>query len=368
MSKVLTGTINRTIAMKIGMNCLFGPFECYVLQPVPPKYLRRILSVPTVLGLGLVLLIGLPIWLLVATVIDLMLGARRLRAVRILLFLLAMTGIELVAVARGVFVWLHRFGRVRDETSQHQLQRIVAFYGHAIYVITSRFLGLRIEVTGMDSITDEAPLLCFGHHTSILDAVIPVELLAHRAKYHVHYVIKKTLAYAPAFDICGHWLPVHFVDRTGKKSVDELTAISQLASKIPQRTAPVIYPEGTFFTPKRLDRAIERMKTQDPTLVERAKRLRYVLPPRVGGATAMLDASPDTDVLFVVHAGFEPFVNLGRIFQRIPFRHPIQVHLWRVARRDVPSDAAERYRWLFDQFEFMDTWVAERLDPVSRAA
>jgi 1-acyl-sn-glycerol-3-phosphate acyltransferase len=316
-----------------------------------------------VLGLGLALLIGLPMWLLVALCADAFLGVRRLRSVRILFFLLAMTGIELVAVTRGALVWLAGFGRVRDENSQRKLQQIVAFYGHAIYSITARFLGLRIEVTGMESIIDEAPLLCFGHHTSILDAVIPVELLAHRAKYHVHYVIKKTLAYAPAFDICGHWLPVHFVDRTGKKSGDELTAISKLAVSIPRRTAPVIYPEGTFFTPKRLGRAIERLKTQDPTLVERAKRLRYVLPPRVGGAAAMLDASPDTDVLFVVHAGFEPFVNLARIFQRIPFRHPIQVHLWRVARRDVPDDATERYRWLFDQFEMMDTWVAQRLDP-----
>jgi 1-acyl-sn-glycerol-3-phosphate acyltransferase len=331
-------------------------------RAVPPKYLRRLLSVPVIVGLGLVLLIGLPIWLPMAFVADLFLGAKRKRAQRVLLFLLAMTGVEMAAVLKATFVWIRRFGQIRDHRSQESLQDVIRFYGHSIYRITAKFLGLRLEVTGLEAVADRAPLLCFGHHTSVLDSVIPVELLSHRAQYHVRYVIKKTLAYAPAFDICGHWVPVHFVDRSGKKSNNELEAIARLATDIPQSTAPVIYPEGTFFTPKRLEKSVARMREQDPTLVERAKKLRYVLPPRTGGAIAMLDAEPNVDVLFVVHAGFEPFVNLARILREIPFRNPVNVHLWRVERSEVPVEPTERYRWLFTQFELMDEWVAQRLD------
>jgi 1-acyl-sn-glycerol-3-phosphate acyltransferase len=336
--------------------------------PVPPKYIRRILSVPFVVAVGVSLIVGFPLWMVIAMIGDVFLGWGRHRMVRCLLFLITMIGIEVAAVSKGTAIWLRHFGRIRRESAQQSLQRVIAFYGHAIVGITSRFLGLRLEVTGLDCLEDSAPLLCFGHHTSVLDSVIPVELLSHRAKYNVRYVIKKTLAYAPAFDICGHWLPVHFVDRTGKRSGDELTAIAELATAVPKQTAPVIYPEGTFFTPKRLARAIERLQSQDPTLVERAKRLRYVLPPRAGGAIAMLDASPETDVLFVVHAGFEPFVNLARIFQRIPFRHPVQVHLWRVKRSEIPEESQARYRWLFEQFEYMDEWVAQRLVPLAMVA
>jgi 1-acyl-sn-glycerol-3-phosphate acyltransferase len=225
-----------------------------------------------------------------------------------------------------------------------------------------------LVVTGIESVNDEAPLLCFGHHTSLLDSFLPVEVLGHARRYRMHYVIKKTLAYAPAFDVVGHWIPVHFVDRSGKNSEQETRAVGQLAANLPHRSVQVIYPEGTFYTPQRHARALQRLASQDPDLIERAKRLRYVLPPRAGGALSMLEHNPTADVLFFVHAGFEPFVNIGRILRNVPFTEPVRVHMWRVARAEIPEEPKAQYRWLFGESERMEQWVANQLDPAADAS
>ena len=330
---------------------------------VPPRLIRRLLSVPGVLFGTLFFTVAFPVLVIVTLITDLVMNPRRLRFTRTYAFLVWMGWIEIVTVLRGMAIGARFVRRLDTPKAQHRLQRVVAFYGHQILNATSKVLGLKLDATGLEALADGAPMVCFGHHTSILDSVVPVDLLAYRGNYDVHYVIKKELAWGPAFDIVGRWVRVHFVDRTGRDSAAEMAAVASLAHDLGPRQMPVIYPEGTFYSPKRLARAVERLKEQAPDLVARAERLRHVLPPRTGGATALLDAAPDVDVLFVVHSGFEKFTSIARIFRNIPFRQPVHVHMWRVPRREVPVESEERYRWLFSQFELMDKWVTEQLEP-----
>ena len=335
---------------------------------VPPTYLRRAITIPALFLGTLVLTVLSPVLLGLAAVVDLITGPRRFRNLRTGIFLIWLAWIETIAVFVAAIVWLRHLGRMHGAETQRRLQRIVALYGHRILGATSRSLGLRIEATGAECLSDGAPVLIFGHHTSLLDSVIPVEIAGYGHDYSLHYVIKKSLAWGPAFDVVGHWARIHFVDRTGKDSEREMDSIAALGLNLQKRQAPVIYPEGTFYNKKRLARAVERLREQAPELVSRAERLRHVLPPRTGGATALLDAAPDADVVFVVHAGFERFTTIGRIFRSIPFRHPVPVNVWRVPRRDVPTEPQERYRWLFDNFERMDRWVIEQLEPLQTKA
>ena len=335
---------------------------------MPPTYLRRAITIPVLFVGTVVLTLLSPVLLGLAAIADLVTGPRRFRNLRAGIFLIWLAWIETVAVAVAGIVWLRHLGRMRGAETQRRLQRIVALYGHRILDATSRSLGLRIEATGAECLNDGAPVLIFGHHTSLLDSVIPVEIAGHGYGYSLHYVIKKSLAWGPAFDVVGHWSRIHFVDRTGKDSEREMDSIAALGHDLEERQAPVIYPEGTFYNAKRLARAVERLRDQAPELVSRAERLRHVLPPRTGGATALLDAAPNADVVFVVHAGFERFTTIRRIFLSIPFRQPVPVTMWRVSRRDVPTDAQERYRWLFDNFERMDRWVIEQLEPLTAKA
>ena len=313
------------------------------------------------LMIAVMLLIGFPFWLLLALLADVVLGLRRLRCARMVFFLLFVTWFELVTLVKAFSIYVGSRGRVHTEKAQERLQRLCGFYVRGIYILTCKCLGLRMEVTGMECFDDRAGLICFGHHTSILDSVIPVEILSHRLKYDIRFVIKKSLAWAPVFDTAGHWLPVHFVDRTGRHSAEETAAIAELAGNIVPGSAAAMYPEGTFYTPQRLERALTRLATQAPELMERGAALRHVLPPRTGGAMAMLERDRNADVVLIVHSGFEPFVSLAKIFANLPFRRTVHVHMWRVSRSEIPVDPKAAYVWLFDRFEEMDSWVAEKL-------
>lgn len=333
---------------------------------MPPKYLRRSISLPTVLGILAVLVLGFPVWLVLAWVVETFLAPRRRPLSRALVFLVRYGWLELRVLLRGAWIWtVHaRLGRRIDTPPiQERLQELINIYGHGIYAASSTF-GLDIQATGLDVLDDGAPVLCFGHHASILDSVLPVEVLGHRAGYGLRYVIKSTLAWGPAFDIVGHWAPVHHVDRSGRDTERERERVAELAKDLHGRQAAVIFPEGTFYTAKRLARAVERIREQAPDLVERAEALRHVLPPKPAGALALLEAAPHADVVFVAHVGFEKFVNMARIAANVPFREPIRLHLWRVPRHEIPTDPDGQFRWLFGQHERMDAWVTAQLEPI----
>jgi hypothetical protein len=94
---------------------LAGLEEC---STVPPKYLRRLLTIPVIAVFGLVLLLGLPIWLTLALPVDAALNLRRLRCTRIVLFLVFVPWLELVSVLVGFGIWLRHFGQMQNPSPQ----------------------------------------------------------------------------------------------------------------------------------------------------------------------------------------------------------------------------------------------------------
>jgi 1-acyl-sn-glycerol-3-phosphate acyltransferase len=330
---------------------------------VARRYLQRVVTIPIV-AVTFALSLALPLLLVLTLACDIATN-RRLRFSRLALFVVWLGWIEVLAVCRALQEWFRAAGRMRRPSTQQRLQRLVGQHGHRIVIATSRTLGLRLVVTGLDCVDDRAAVLCLSHHTSLFDSVLPAELLGYQRGYDVHYVMKRSLEWSPAFNIVGRWIPVHFVDRSGRDTAAELVGIAGLARGLKPGQAPVIYPEGTFFSERRLARAVEQLAEHSPDLASRASSFRYVLPPKSGGASALLDAAPEIDVLLAVHVGFERFTSLGRIVTSVPFREPIHVHFWRVPRSEVPTEPDARFRWLFEQFETMDRWVHERMSEVA---
>jgi 1-acyl-sn-glycerol-3-phosphate acyltransferase len=329
-------------------------------------YLRRAVTIPTVAVVTVMLTVASPVLVVAAALVDLAIDRQRWRRSRLVVFVVWLGWIEVMAMVLALGAWTGALGQMRRPFTQRRLQQLVGEHAHRIVTACTRTLALRLRVTGLESLDDGSAVLCLSHHTSLFDSVLPAELLGHQLGYDVHYVMKRSLQWSPAMDIVGHWIPVHFVDRSGRDSDAEIRAVAGLASNLRPRQAPVIYPEGTFFSDRRLAAATQQMAERSPDLVARAAQLRYVLPPRVGGAVALLDAAPDADVLLAVHVGFERFTSLRRIVASVPFRDPVHVHFWRVSRTQVPVEADERFRWLFAQFEHMDQWVGEQLDGRSR--
>jgi len=126
--------------------------------------------------------------------------------------------------------------------------------------------------------------------------------------------------------------------------------------------AVVIFPEGRLFHPDRLNRTLSRLAVQSPERAVRLAPLRHVLPPRPGGALALLDAIPAADVVVIAHTGLDRFGSFTELAKAVPLGDPIRVVAWRVAAAEIPSGDRERIEWLDEQWLRVDQWVTQSCD------
>lgn len=332
-------------------------------RPVTNRHTRRAISISTVVLACATSIVLAPLLFAIAAVADLVTAPRRWRNTRLLAMVTVALAIEVAAIIAAGGLWL-AFGAGRYlRTSRsfwvhHRLQR---WYTSALMAAAGATCGLRIEVE------DESPAstgnaIVIGRHTSIGDALIPALIFAGRFDLNTRYVLKDDLLWGPAFDIVGNRLRNHFVDRTPDDSVGELEAITRLMDGFDDRCVAVIFPEGTFFTAERKARAVKRLvDTGRHELAARSEGLRYLLPPRPGGALAMLAGAPHADAVFVGNSGFERFNSLGAIYRSVPFAEPVRVWLWRVPNSEIPKEPERQLSWLYDQWERLDASIHVRL-------
>ena len=70
------------------------------------------------------------------------------------------------------------------------------------------------------------------------------------------------------------------------------------------------------------------------------------MPPRHAGLWAILEGSPDADIVFVDHTGLEVINAIRRLPEQIPFQAPVRVTLHRVRRADIPDSRDTFKDWL----------------------
>ena len=93
--------------------------------------------------------------------------------------------------------------------------------------------------------------------------------------------------------------------------------------------------------------------------LQRMQRWTDLLPPRPGGALALIDTAPDLDLVFCAHTGFEGASHFSTLINGSWIGADIRIRFWRIARRDVPTDATARREFLFTQWDRMQETVAE---------
>jgi 1-acyl-sn-glycerol-3-phosphate acyltransferase len=198
-------------------------------------------------------------------------------------------------------------------------------------------------------------------HTSLLDTLLPATLLTARDGTRLRYVLKRRLLLDPCLDVLGHRLPNRFTRRSSLER-DEVSAVGRLASGLGPQDGVLIYPEGTRFTPEKRAQVIERLAASArPELAERARALRNVLPPRLGGTLALLDAAPDADVLVIAHHGFEGSALPRDLWRGRLIGQTLTAKAWRVPAAEIPAGRDDRVDWLYEQWRRVDTWVQEQL-------
>ena len=328
------------------------------MADLPKPAIRRPLSV-TVLSLTYFLLLALtPFVLPVLALLDLVTRTpmRRSRVWMLYLSILGNEGLGTwIAIATTVF----HAGRLDGAVAQERFHRLMVWWGGRHIKALRRYAGLRWAVENPEEVV-RGNAIVLARHASHADAILPLLLFGNVGGHHIRYTLKDDLQWSPAMDIVGNRLPHVFVDRA-HSSEAMANRIRDLARGVDDDTVTIIFPEGTFYTPQRLDRAAKRIAETRPDLESAVRSLEYLLPPRPAGTHSLMEGAPDADLILVAHEGMEAFGDLAAIRSNLPLDHPVRVRLWRIARADVPDDEDAFVTWLLDRWIDMDRWIQKRV-------
>lgn len=310
-----------------------------------------------------VVLIGLPLWILaaplwvaVSLIVDIAGRLWRFPTLRLCLFGAIYLAHEWLGMVAALGLWLTgSFGRSLNMPAHRGLQ---AWWAMSLLRWAGRLLGVQID---MDNPTGLPPktFVLLSRHASMVDAVIPIVLVAGGVKRYVHYVLKKELRWVPALDIFGDRLRNHFVTR-GRDTESEEQAITDLAVDAYPDSGLVIFPEGTYATPQSRERVLTSLRRiGDAAVVARAEALQVLLPPKPAGSLALLRGQPDADVVIVGHVGLGGAAELRGLRSRLPLTKPVIVRWWTHPRQDLPSTEEGLSEWLAERWQELDRWVIE---------
>jgi len=334
-----------------------------ITRTVTPREtaIRRLRSISIVGAAFVATTLALPVLLLVGALYDLAVmvrGRRRFVAVRLILIGWIYLGAEVLGIGALGALWLGTAGGRINRPFIGGTYVIQRWWAGLIFATIRKLFNLQVTVEGAELLTP-GPFMVFIRHASIVDNLLPNVLITAPHGIKLRYVLKRELLNDPALDIAGSRLPNYFVDRRSKDSEREAAAIGRLGAGLQADEGVLIYPEGTRFTEARRARALERLQSSDPDLYERAAELHSVLPPRLGGPLALLDARPAADVIIAAHAGLDGFSHIRQILGGGLVGSTIRVRFQRFPHREIPTDPATRPAWLYERWAEVDAWVGE---------
>jgi 1-acyl-sn-glycerol-3-phosphate acyltransferase len=325
------------------------------VKPRKGGRLRRRTITIGIYALGWLLLTATwPLWLIAGLVI----GAVRRKhfiVLRLLIFGWFYLGYELVALVLIAGVFVTKRGEIRDEG----LYALQAWWASVNLAVASWLLRLRFEVDDAD-VAIPGPSILLIRHASILDTLLPCTFVQRPTGFRVRYVLKQELLFDPCIDIVGNALPNYFIDRTGDKRA-ELEGIRDLVTDL-GTSGVLIFPEGTRFSREKRCKALKRLEDRGFPLMDEARAMTRVLPPKPGGVLTLLDALPNVDCVFFAHTGLERFARIENLLDGSVVGSNVRAKLWRVSRAVIPSAEDERLRWLFSEWSKMDAFVRNEVE------
>ncbi len=292
----------------------------------------------------------------VLALIDLVTGPRKMRRTRLWLLVIGSALTEFGGAWLGNIALL-RYGWRRDNPGWFEGNERAQFWWVTHHLDNiRRFAGTKIEVENPEECSIGNAVV-LSHHTSHIDALLPAYLFGPHGGLHVQYTLKNTLQWLPGMDLVAGNLPNVWINRRPEPGSRMFAEIERLGATTDKGNVTVIFPEGTFFTPERLDAGARRVAKKRPDLESMIRGFKHCLPIRPSGVMALLRGAPDADLVIIGHAGLENFVFLTDIASNIPTERPWKIHLWRFARSMVPDDEDELLTWLTRRWVEMDNWI-----------
>jgi 1-acyl-sn-glycerol-3-phosphate acyltransferase len=320
---------------------------------------RRALTLPSLLLVTVAWVSLLPITLAAAAVADLARGGPW-PVVRCCVYFTLYLSCEAAGVVAAFVLWLTS-GPWTGTARARYLRRNVALqtrWATALYRGAERVFALHTVVEGDDAIAS-GPMLVLSRHVSQADTLLPVVYVTGRHGIALRYVLKRELLWDPCLDIVGHRLPNAFVQRGSGDSAREVAAVQRLLEDLGPTDGVLIYPEGTRFTSAKRARVLEKLATRaTPEILARARSLRRVLPPHVGGPLGLLERNPNVDVVLCAHTGLEAAGSPRDLLRGGLVGSTVRVRFWRVPYAEIPAGNDARTRWLYELWQRIDDWLA----------
>ncbi len=349
-----------------------------LLAPDDAPWARRIRitrGVTIEMALFVLITLSSPLTLPLAAVVDLALWLRRRKpwmSVRVVLLLwwLALGELHsLVGIAR---VWAISGGPLARDTPARRRRT----FELQVRWATRHLAGLRrlcrvhVQVENDESL-GTGPMIVFTRHASVIDNGLPALLISRAHGIDLRYVLKSQLQSLPTLDIGARWVPTCFVRRGSADPAREIERVASLARDLSgPRDGVLVFPEGTRYTPAKLARLKQRPDIGDAALAQLIGELRHVLPPRLGGPLALLDAAPQAAVVICAHTGLDRFHDLRAIWSGEVVGTIVRVRFWRHEANALPTGAEARAVWLYQRWRELDEWVAGNscAEPASTAS
>jgi len=325
---------------------------------------RRFITIPGYLIAWLLWMVAAPIWLPLSVAVD---AARRSNGVALrsaaLVTVYLSCEIMGIAVSGGLWMWrsIQRIEPQRWTDLHFQLE---AWWGTTLFRAVIRLFGLRVEVVG-DADLGRGPYLLLLRHSSTADTLIASALVTQPYGIRLRYILKRENLWDPCLDIVGNRVPNVFVDRFSADPAGEIRRMQELARDLGSRDGVLIYPEGTRFSNAKRTRVLDSLEESgDIGMLEYARSLAFVLPPRPGGTLGLFDAAPDADVVVCAHTGFEGTASLGDVWRGALVNQVIRIEFRRIPRSEIPTDREAQVAWILEEWQRVDAWVAGHQKPI----
>lgn len=315
--------------------------------------LRRTVTIPAYFLAFSVLLVLSPVLLLAGLLIDIPLR-RRLATVRSFAMVDVFLFCEVAGTIAAVWIWVRHRDRKRYLDANFALE---CWWASSLYRAGVWLFSLHLEVEG-EEVTETGPMMVFSRHVSPIDNLLPVAFISDRRQIQLRWVINRSLLRDPCIDIVGNRLPNCFVANSSGDSETEIRRVDALGRNLGPKDGVLIFPEGGLFTPAKRERVLQRLESQGSPLLERARSMQNVLPPRLGGSMALLAAARDVDAVFLAHVGLEGATEYQSILRGGLVGRTIRVKIWRVPAVEIPTANESRIDWLFEQWGAVDRWVS----------
>ena len=330
---------------------------------MPPKAIRRPVTVTVWLIVSALAVVASPLLLAVGALASRLTGRRQpLIAARLVL---AYFSYELGGLIRCGALWLAACGGrlIGRPRFQRMHWKLLAWFIDGLARSGRSALDIDVQADptadAAQALDSGRPALVFSRHAGPGDTIFVIDELISRYDRRPSVVFKEAIALDPCVDLLAHRLPHAMLDTSDREECE--ARIGQVTRALAPRGVLLLFPEGGNFTTSRRRSALARLRRKGrQQSAERAEQMPRVLPPQPTGSLAALAARGDADVIFAAHTGLGLSAYPGQWWRDMPIGRTLRTRMWLVPSDEVPRDPDDQVDWLYDWWKRIDEWIGSQ--------